>query len=240
MSETPTLIAIWFVIPAAGSGQRFAADAPKQFLIVAGKPVLQHTLEALLAHPQSAGASIALAPNQQLNAALALKGASEKPVFFANGGKTRAESVLAGLRALPDVLSADALVAVHDAARPCVPSGALTELFARAAAHPVGAIWAQALTDTIKRANPNGEIVDTLERNELWRAQTPQIFRLGALKSALMHAIADDVSVSDEAQAMERIGLFAELVQCPVENIKLTHLRDLPALELFFQQKETL
>ena len=192
-----------------------------------------------MAHPQSAGACIALAPNQLLSASLALKGASAKPIVFASGGKTRAESVLAGLRALPEYLPADALVAVHDVARLCIPSEALTELFAKAAAHPIGAIWAQALTDTIKRANPNGEMVDTLERSELWRAQTPQIFRLAALKSALMQALADDVAVSDEAQAMERLGLYGQLVQCPVENIKLTHTRDLPALERFFQKQDS-
>jgi len=226
---------IWFVIPAAGSGQRFAADAPKQFLIVAGKSVLQHTLESLLAHPQSAGAVVVLPANQRHSASL--NGENQKPILNANGGKSRAESVLSGLQALPEDLPADALVAVHDAARPCIPTSALTELFAKAAAHPIGAIWAQALTDTITRARPVCEIVETLDRRELWRAQTPQIFRLAPLKSALLQSLADDVVVSDEAQAMERLGFYAELVQCPVENIKLTHSRDLPALERFFREK---
>ncbi len=225
---------IWFIIPAAGSGQRFAADSPKQFLVVAGKTVLQHTLDALLAHPSSVGAVVALAPNQRLNVLDASSAIAGKPVLQACGGNTRAESVLASLLALPANLSPDTLIAVHDAARPCVPTLALTDLFERAIAHPVGAIWAQALTDTIKRSEPNRAVAETLDRSQLWRAQTPQIFRLGALKSALMSAFSDGVAVSDESQAMERLGHFAELVQCPVENIKLTHMRDLPALERFF------
>ena len=228
---------VWFIIPAAGSGQRFAAGAPKQFLIVAGKSVLQHTVESILAHPQCAGVVVVLAQVHRQHAALNC--ASAKPILSADGGQTRAQSVLSGLQALPAHLPENTLVAVHDAARPCVSTSDLTDLFAKAAAHPVGAIWAQAVTDTIKRAHPNGEIAGTLDRSELWRAQTPQIFRLAPLKSALMQALADSQAVSDEAQAMERLGFYAELVQCPVENIKLTHLRDLPSLERFFHQKSS-
>ncbi|NJR44051.1 hypothetical protein HC761_00885 [bacterium] len=146
--------------------------------------------------------------------------------------------MLAGLNALPD-LAADTIVAVHDAARPCFPCAALDALFARADAHPVGAIWAQPMLDTVKRANQAGEVAQTLDRTVLWRAQTPQVFRFAALREAMALAQAEGAVITDESQAMERCGLFAAIVPCPVENPKLTRAGDLPQLLHFLSSSQT-
>lgn len=219
---------IWAVLPAAGRGQRFGGDIPKQYLSIAGKPLIEHALAALLAHPRVAGAMVALSAGDEL-----WPGWGEllgKPVLRCVGGSERADSVLAALRALPPQVGADALVLVHDAARPNLRGEDIGRLIAAAEAAPDGAILGAPLRDTLKRAG-RGRIVGTEPRDGLWRAFTPQAFRRGALTAALADAARAGATVTDEASAMERTGVQPWLVEGREDNLKVTTPADLALAE---------
>lgn len=214
----------WALVPAAGSGRRFGGGIPKQYLLSAGKPLIQHALEALLGHPEVEGAVVALAEGDpRWPGWTRLCG---KPVRICVGGAERADSVLAALRALPDAAAADALLLVHDAARPNLRREDLDKLLAAARSDPDGAILAAPLRDTLKR-EAEGRIAATEPRAQLWRALTPQAFRRGLLQAALERARADDVPVTDEAMAVERLGRHPALVEGREDNLKVTTPADL-------------
>ncbi|MGY0558378.1 MULTISPECIES: 2-C-methyl-D-erythritol 4-phosphate cytidylyltransferase [unclassified Lysobacter] len=216
---------IWTVIPAAGRGSRFGGDIPKQYLQVAGRPLIEHALDALLGHPQISGVMVALAVDDERWPGWAsLHG---KPVLRCVGGGERADSVLAALQALPDEVGENALVLVHDAARPNLAAADLARLIEVAQADAVGAILAAPLRDTLKRADADTRSIATQPREGLWRALTPQAFRRGALTAALLRARADGVVVTDEAMAMERVGAFPRLVEGREDNLKVTTPADL-------------
>ncbi|RPE77158.1 2-C-methyl-D-erythritol 4-phosphate cytidylyltransferase [Vulcaniibacterium tengchongense] len=220
---------IWAVVPAAGRGTRFGGEVPKQYLPAAGRPLIAHALEALLAHPRVAGAMVALAADDCLWPGWAeLRG---KPVLRCVGGGERADSVLAALEALPESAGADALVLVHDAARPNLHAADLERLIAAAEAHADGAILAAPVRDTLKRAGEDARIAATEPRERLWRAFTPQAFRRGALTAALRAAREAGVAVTDEAMAMERAGARPRLVEGREDNLKVTTPADLALAE---------
>jgi len=222
MSAAP---AVWAVIPAAGRSTRFGGDIPKQYLEAAGKPLIAHALDALLAHPRVAGAVVALAADDARWPGWdSLHG---KPVLRCAGGGERADSVLAALRALPPAVSADALVLIHDAARPNLRSEDIGRLIAAAETDADGAILAAPVRDTLKRADGHARIAGTEPRDGLWRALTPQAFRRGALIAALEGARAAGIVVTDEAMAMERAGAKPRLVEGREDNIKVTTPSDL-------------
>ena len=214
----------WVVVPAAGSGSRFGGDVPKQYLDLLGRTVIEHTLRAVLSHPGSSGAMVVLsADDRRWPGWRELAG---KPVLTCIGGAERADSVLAGLRALPASVSADDWVLVHDAARPCLKAMDLTRLLAALKTDPVGALLAAPLRDTVKRADSQGRVEATLPRGTLWRALTPQAFRRGSLQRALEAAARAGVAPTDEAMALERLGLKPLLVEGAEDNIKLTTSAD--------------
>ena len=216
---------IWAVIPAAGRGSRFGGETPKQYLEIAGRPLIAHALDALLSHPRIAGAMVALSKNDALWPGWAnLHG---KPVLRCVGGGERADSVLAALQALPEEISSDTLVLVHDAARPNLRSEDLDRLIAAASAHADGAILGAPVRDTLKRADAAAHIAATEPRERLWRAFTPQAFRRGALTAALEQAQAQGIVVTDEAMAMERMGAHPALVEGREDNLKVTTPADL-------------
>lgn len=218
----------WAVVPAAGIGRRFGGDVAKQYIELDGEPLLAHALRALFAHPSVEGAVVALAAGDA-----AWPGWSEflaKPVIACTGGATRAESVLAGLAALPESVRADDFVLVHDAARPNLHADDLDALLERGRADPVGAILAAPVRDTLKRAGDDGGIDRTEPRERLWRALTPQLFRRLQLSRALEAALADGVAVTDESMAMERQGLRPLLVEGREDNLKVTTPADLALL----------
>jgi 2-C-methyl-D-erythritol 4-phosphate cytidylyltransferase len=219
----------WAVVPAAGSGARFGGESPKQYRQLAGEPLIVRTLARLLAHPSVEGAMVALAADDAHWSRLALR--FDKPVLTCIGGADRGASVLAGLRALPTDVADDALVLVHDAARPCVRIADLDRLIATAQGDAVGALLAVPVSDTLKRADADGRVDATVPRANLWRALTPQAFRRGALTRALERAQADGIAVTDEAMAMERLGLWPLLVEGSQDNIKLTVAEDLALAE---------
>ena len=219
----------WALVPAAGSGRRFGAGIPKQYLQAVGKPLIEHALEALLSHQGIDGAVVALAlDDPHWPGWTCLHG---KPVLTCVGGGERADSVLAALHALPDDVAADDLVLVHDAARPNLHADDISRVLAAAHAHPDGAILAAPVRDTLKRMDAVGGIDCTQPRDGIWRALTPQAFRLDVLLRALEAACADGVAVTDDAQAIERLGLHPRLVEGREDNLKVTTPADLALAE---------
>ncbi|HWX66324.1 MAG TPA: 2-C-methyl-D-erythritol 4-phosphate cytidylyltransferase [Rhodanobacter sp.] len=219
---------VWCVVPAAGRGTRVGGDCPKQYLPLAGRPLIEHTLERLAAHPRIAGLLVALgATDAHWPGIGTLNG---KPVLTAIGGAERSDSVLAGIDALPDAVGADDFVLVHDAARPCVRLADIGKLIERASTADGGLLGAP-LRDTLKRANAAGRSESTEPREQRWRAFTPQMFRRAQLSAALREAARRGVNVSDEAMAMEQAGFAPLLVEGAEDNIKVTTAADFALAE---------
>jgi len=224
----------WAVVPAAGRGTRFGSDVPKQYLEVAGRTLIEHSLRALLGHPGIDAVMVALSPDDPYWAGW--REIEGKPVYTCVGGTQRAESVLSALQALPASVSENQWVLVHDAARPCLRGVDLTRLIAMGQVDPVGAILAAPVRDTLKRVDAGGRIQTTESRESLWRALTPQMFRRGGLTRALMAALRDGATVTDEAMAMERLGLRPCVVEGADDNIKVTTPADLAVAELVLRR----
>jgi 2-C-methyl-D-erythritol 4-phosphate cytidylyltransferase len=225
----------WALVPAAGSGRRFGADIPKQYLHAAGKPLIEHALDALLSHDLIEGAVVALcADDSHWPGWTSLHG---KPVLTCIGGGERTYSVLAALHALPAGVAVDVIVLVHDAARPNLRGEDISRLHEAAMAHPDGAILAAPVRDTLKRSDANASIAMTEPREGIWRALTPQAFRRDLLLRALEAASADGVAVTDDAQAVERLGLHPRLVEGREDNLKVTTPADLALAEFLLERR---
>lgn len=220
---------IWAVVPAAGRGLRSGHDIPKQYAMLAGKPMLRWTLERLLAHPDVRGAMVVLAADDgHWPGWIDIAG---KPVLSTVGGDDRAASVRAGLAALAGRSDASDWMLVHDAARPCISIKDIDALLAAGCAHSVGALLALPVADTLKQANAGDESIGCLQREHAWRAQTPQLFRCNELCDALDRARADGETVTDEASAFERLGRYPLLVRGSAGNIKVTEPDDFALAE---------
>jgi len=219
---------LWCVVPAAGRSTRIGGDRPKQYLPLAGKPMLLRTLERLAAHPRVAGLMVVLAATDTLWPGLdALRG---KAVLTCVGGDERADSVLAGLNGLRTRVADEQFVLVHDAARPFVLAADISRLM-ELGMPAGGGLLATPLRDTLKRAQPGNRVVATESRDERWRALTPQMFRYGELVAALQVARTSGIAVTDEAMAMERAGHAPLLVEGAESNIKVTTPADLELAE---------
>ena len=216
---------VWAIVPAAGVGRRFGAGRPKQYLPLGGRTVIAHTIAKLSAVRGVAGIVVATAPGDPWWEEVAE--GFDTSVVRIDGGTERCHSVANALEYLRAVAGEGDLTMVHDAARPCVAVADVERLVAAARRHPDGAILAAPLRDTVKRAGPEGSIRDTVDRDRLWRAFTPQIFPFGRLRVALRSAIVDGCPVTDEAQAMERTGARPLLVEGSPGNIKITLPEDL-------------
>ena len=224
-------VPFWLVVPAAGVGARMAADRPKQYLEVAGRCILEHTLDCFLDHPGLLGVMVCLAVDDPYWPNLAL--ASDPRIRRADGGRERADSVLAGLHALQLAGAAeDDWVLVHDAARPNLARSDLDRLLDTLATDPVGGLLAVPARDTLKRADAAGRVAQTVDRAVIWQAYTPQMFRLGDLRQALDAALAAGVPITDEASALEWVGKAPRLVEGRADNLKVTRPEDLQWLRL--------
>ncbi|HEY9142486.1 MAG TPA: 2-C-methyl-D-erythritol 4-phosphate cytidylyltransferase [Arenimonas sp.] len=224
----------WAIVPAAGRGSRFGGDTPKQYLTLAGRSVIEHSLRAVLDHPDVDGVMVALAQDDA-----AWPGWREiggKPVLTCVGGGERADSVLAALHALPATISEDQWLLVHDAARPCLHKNDLARLLAEGREDAVGALLAAPVRDTLKRADDQRRCLGTEPREALWRALTPQLFRRGGLTRALAAAQRSGVRVTDEAMAVERLGLKPRLVEGRDDNLKITTPADLALAEFILSR----
>ncbi len=175
--------AFWLVIPAAGVGRRMGAERPKQYLEVAGRTIIEHTLNRFLDYPGLQGIVVALGEQDPYWPLLACS--SDARIERVTGGGERADSVRNALLALIDRAADTDWVLVHDAARPCLGCDDLARLLDALRDHPVGGILATPARDTMKRVNDTGEIEATVDRATLWHAQTPQMFRLGSLLQSL-------------------------------------------------------
>jgi len=224
---------LWCVVPAAGRGTRVGGECPKQYLSLAGRPLIEHTLERLAAHPRIGGLLVTLAATD--NHWPGIDTLHGKPVRHATGGAERSDSVLSGLEALPDTVGADDFVLVHDAARPCVRLADIDRLIERAGALDGGLLGAP-LRDTLKRASGSGCSELTEPRDQRWRAFTPQMFRRGPLTAALRAAARAGVNVSDEAMAMELAGFAPLLVEGAEDNIKVTTAADFALAEFLLSR----
>jgi 2-C-methyl-D-erythritol 4-phosphate cytidylyltransferase len=224
---------LWCVIPAAGRGTRVGGDCPKQYLPLAGRALILHTLERLAAHPRIAGLMVALAEGDGRWPGIDKLGG--KPVLTTIGGGERADSVLAGLRALPTGVAQQDFVLVHDAARPCIRAADIDRLVEQASAGDGGLLGAP-LRDTLKRADGSQRSISTEPREQRWRAFTPQMFRRGQLVAAIEAAGRAGVTVSDEAMAMERAGYAPRLVEGAEDNIKVTTAADFALAEFLLKR----
>ena len=219
---------LFALVPAAGGGSRFGAAVPKQYALLAGKPLLTWTLARLRAALDLRAIIVALAPDDDRFDVEV--GARDAITVLRCGGRTRSDTVRNALLALAGTCGDDDWILVHDAARPCVPQEALARLVAQVSNDPVGGLLAIPVADTLKRADGDGDggaprVLRTENRAGLWQAQTPQMFRYGVLVRALAHPAASECT--DEAQAVEGLGLAPRLVRGSRANIKVTFPGDL-------------
>ena len=226
---------IWGVIPAAGAGRRLGGEIPKQYREIASAPLLEHTLRALLRSPDIRGIVVALDPSDRR--ADAIQSLADVRVETIPGGAERVASVYAGLEALADRVTDDDWVLVHDAARPCLDYPSLSALIERARACGEGVILAEPVADTLKRVDGTGGISATVERADLWRAQTPQLFPFMQLYQGLGACLDEGVNITDEAMAVERAGGRVHVLAGPSSNIKVTVEADLAFAELLLLQQ---
>jgi 2-C-methyl-D-erythritol 4-phosphate cytidylyltransferase len=227
----------WAIVPAAGSGRRMGGEVPKQYLTLLGRRVIEHTLDRLLCDPRIEAVYVALAAGDAWWPETAF--ADHPRVIRVPGGTERCHSVCAALERLRDSAAPQDWVLVHDAARPCIHWADLDRLITGLARDPVGGLLAAPLHDTIKQADAQGRVVATIPRECLWRALTPQMFRLQPLLEALTQALAKDLLVTDDASAMELAGFAPRLLQGRADNIKITRPEDLALAEFYLAQQST-
>ncbi|CAO97747.1 2-C-methyl-D-erythritol 4-phosphate cytidylyltransferase [Erwinia tasmaniensis] len=233
MNNANSLPDVIAVVPAAGIGSRMQSACPKQYLTLCGKTILEHSLNALLAHPAVKRVVVALSPQDACFHQLPIAG--DKRITTVTGGAQRADSVLAGLQAAPSARWA----LVHDAARPCLHPDDLARLLALTASSEVGGILAAPVRDTMKRANAGRCDIDhTVEREALWHALTPQLFPLALLRHCLQRALSEGATITDEASALEYCGYHPELVNGRSDNLKVTRPEDLALAQFYLTQRQ--
>jgi 2-C-methyl-D-erythritol 4-phosphate cytidylyltransferase len=234
-----TKIPYWLVVPAAGSGRRFAVDgSPKQYWQVAGRSLIEWACSVFVGDPRCIGAVFAIAPGDAYWPAIRqrLANAGLSRIVTAEGGAERADSVRKALRAIAALAAADALVLVHDAARPCLSRGDLDALLAAASQCADGALLAAPLADTLKRGE-GVHVAQTIPREQLWRALTPQAARYARLCAALDAAAAAGRQPTDESQALEWCGAKPRLVPGAAANLKVTTQDDLQLAKVLLETR---
>lgn len=224
----------WAVIPAAGTGTRMQATLPKQYLTVNNKPVIEYTLSAFCNHERISGVVVAISPQDTCWTNLRI--AAHPKIRTITGGEERCHSVLNCLYYLRGIADVDDWVLVHDAVRPCISKQDIDILIRELNGHPAGGLLALPVRDTMKRADDRNIVCETVDRDKLWHALTPQMFHLGDLTGAIEAAVEKGQIVTDECQAMEMTGAKPLLVRGRFQNIKVTHKDDLPLVELYLKQ----
>lgn len=228
MNEKPVC---WAIIPAAGIGQRMASSTPKQYLQIQGKTILEYASQTLLQSAAIKHVVFALHADDDCFSQIEFSTNANK-VRRLVGGETRAQSVLRALESIKDEAQQDDFVLVHDAARPCLSESDLEKLIEVCMRHEVGGILAVPVTDTIKQVHAK-QISETLDRNLIWRAFTPQMFKIRILYEAIKQALENNVSITDEASAVEYLGYRPCVVEGSVRNIKVTNPEDLNIAEMY-------
>lgn len=223
----------WVVIPAAGLGSRFSQQRPKQYWTIAGITLLEHTLALFTKQPWVRGVVVAIQDNDPYFKQIAP--ATKNQVTTVIGGDSRSQSVMNALAHLSTYAKTDDWVLVHDAVRPCLNPRDL-EALRQLHRDPVGGILAKRVVDTLKRVNADQQITETIEREGMWQAQTPQMFRLGLLNEALKTANKQEV-ITDEASAIEAFGHTPRVVCSLYPNPKLTYAADLAYIAHLLEQQ---
>jgi 2-C-methyl-D-erythritol 4-phosphate cytidylyltransferase len=219
----------WVIVPAAGSARRMGAAVPKQYLPLAGRRVIEWSLAPFLERERAGAIVVVLSEGDQQWSQTNLAG--HPKIITTLGGAERMDSVLAGLRALETRAAGSDWVLVHDAARPCLASTDVDRLLKELGDDEVGGLLAAPVVDTLKRANDQQRVDQTVPREKLWRALTPQMFRFELLRRALQSAAENRIAVTDEAQAVEALGLRPKLIAGDADNVKITLPEDLPRAE---------
>jgi 2-C-methyl-D-erythritol 4-phosphate cytidylyltransferase len=222
------------VVPAAGIGSRFGAHLPKQYLPLAGQPLIRHALATLCAHPRIDRVVVVLSPDDLYWRGYDWSALGPKLMPVHCGGASRAVSVRNGLFEVAGWARPDDWVLVHDAARPCLSSDLLDTLITALADDAVGGLLAVPVADTLKRADTDGRVERTVPREGMWQAQTPQMFRLALLHDALDRC----TDVTDEASAIEAAGHAPKLVASRAGNLKVTWPEDMKLAELILRTRE--
>ncbi len=226
----------WAVVPAAGLGSRMGGPVPKQYLPLAGRTVLEHTLERLVSYPRIAGVFVAVSDNDSRWSDTGF--AAHPRVVCVAGGRERCHSVMNALQLLTGQADGQDWVLVHDAARPCVRHDDLDRLIEALADHPTGGLLGMPVHDTIKRTDEGLAVRETVSREGLWHAFTPQMFRLRPLHDALSNALGRELTVTDDAGAMELAGHRPLMVEGRGDNIKITRPEDLRLAAFYLAQQE--
>jgi 2-C-methyl-D-erythritol 4-phosphate cytidylyltransferase len=228
------ILRCWAVVPAAGVGKRMQADRPKQYLPLAGKTVIEHTLNRLLQSGAFQAVAVAISLEDPYWPELDV---SKHPdVITAPGGKERADSVLSAMKSLQGQAAEEDWVLVHDAARPCLTASDIHLQIDTLKNDAVGGILALSSHDTLKHVDAD-TITATIDRKHVWRALTPQMFKYGMLRDALQQTEGNP-AVTDEASALELLGYKPKIVEGRPDNIKITRPEDL-ALAQFYMEQQT-
>ncbi|HTH94931.1 MAG TPA: 2-C-methyl-D-erythritol 4-phosphate cytidylyltransferase [Rhodocyclaceae bacterium] len=223
------------LVPAAGTGARMGESTPKQYLPLAGGPMISHALTALCSHPKIEKVFVVLAADDAFWTSYNWLPFAGRLRILRCGGTTRAESVRNGLEAMAELVGDDDWVLVHDAARPCLTHAHIDALIDGVDPEvDIGGILAEPVSDTVKRGI-GGAIVETLPREGMWRAQTPQMFRHETLTEAL---VAPGPDITDEASAVEVLGLQPRLIESDGSNLKVTYPFDLQVAEWILQTRK--
>lgn len=225
------------LIPAAGAGSRMGNELPKQYLSLNNRPMIYHAINTLYQNQLIAGVFVVLAPNDDEWFKYDWSEFSEKLIVLSCGGLTRADSVLNGLTAAKqkNLVDTNDWILVHDAARPCLTSIQLDQLINELSIDEVGGLLAVPVADTLKRSNTKNRVAHTESRENLWQAQTPQMFRYDLLTHALRSATS--INVTDDASAVEALGFHPKLVLGDAYNFKVTYPQDLALAELIIQKR---
>ncbi len=213
------------IIPAAGKSQRFAADLPKQYHTINGLPILQLSIQPFLDHPLIE--KVLVVVNAEDNHWQHLSIANHPKILTTIGGEVRRDSVINGLKALKTLAKPNDWILVHDGARPFIRLDEINTLIHVLNEHPVGGLLGVPVKDTLKKISAEGEILNTIDRSELWHAQTPQMFRFELLKDALEKSRTNDILVTDESSAIEMAGYKPLMVQGSQRNTKITFAHDI-------------
>jgi 2-C-methyl-D-erythritol 4-phosphate cytidylyltransferase len=232
LSSTDTF---WAIIPAAGIGARIGTQVPKQYLLLHKKPIIAHSIASLSSHPKIHKIVVVLAANDThwplFHAAL--PPACAEKIVTVLGGATRQLSVYQGLLALQKQAKPMDWVLVHDAVRPFLQQTDIHHLMTTLQDNPVGGLLGIRVRDTLKRTDQAAQVISTLDREEIWQAQTPQMFRYGLLRDALQSAIEKKQQLTDEAMAIEKAGMRPCMIEGPLYNMKITYPEDIAYAEKY-------
>lgn len=231
-------MSIWAIVPAAGVGHRMGSAIPKQYLPLCGRPVISHTLQRIAQVEHLSGLLLVLHPDdQQFSELVNTEEGAVEALEIVRGGNERCHSVLNAVLSLESRAQPDDWVLVHDAARPCVRVADIDALVRALQSHPVGGLLARPASDTLKQVNNEHEVLATVDRSAYWHALTPQMFRFDILLRALSEAVERGDQITDDAAAVEALGLKPLVVPGHTDNIKITHESDLSLAERIIEQQ---